>query len=269
MHELRSADFKDVDRAADPGTYVSYLDQVTALEAAQAYKRQTFAMLDVHVGDAVLDVGCGAGDDLRQLAELVGSSGRAVGLDSSETMLQQARSRCAGMPVEYHLGDAAQLPFADGTFDACRADRVFQHLDDPLQAMKELVRVVRVGGRVVVSDPDWGTLVIDAADRELTRRIVAFRSDQLRSGWIGRQLARLAKQCGLTDLIVHPFTVMLTDWSVADRLLHAQETVQVAVNAHVISPSEATAWMNDLSERASAGCFFSALSGFAVSGRKP
>jgi ubiquinone/menaquinone biosynthesis C-methylase UbiE len=269
MHELRSADFKDVDRAADPRTYVSYLDQVTALEGAQAYKRQTFALLGVRPGDAVLDVGCGTGDDLRQLADLVGSSGRAVGLDSSETMLQQARSRCAGLPVECHLGDAAQLPFADGTFDACRADRVFQHLEDPTQALRELARVARVGARIVVSDPDWDTLVIDSADRELTRRIVAFRSDQVRNGWMGRQLARLAKQCGLTDIIVHPFTGTFTEWPVADRLFNLQETVEVAVDAHVISPSEATAWVSDLAERASAGCFFSALSGFALSGRRP
>jgi hypothetical protein len=48
MHELRGADFKDVDQTADPGRFVSYLDQVTALEGTQAYKRQTFALLEAH-----------------------------------------------------------------------------------------------------------------------------------------------------------------------------------------------------------------------------
>lgn len=68
MQELPSAGFANVDRTADPRSLVSYLDQVTGLEAAQAYKRQTFILMGVQPGHAVLDVGCGAGDDLRQLA---------------------------------------------------------------------------------------------------------------------------------------------------------------------------------------------------------
>jgi hypothetical protein len=86
---------------------------------------------------------------------------------------------------------------------------------------------------------------------------------------MGRQLARLAKQSGLVDIIVRPFTVMLTDWLLADRLFYLQQTVGVAVEAGVILPAEATKWVNDLAETASAGCFFSALTGFTVSGRKP
>src|ERR1700694_4537807 len=99
MQELPSASFKNVDQTADPHDLVSYLDQVTGLEAAQAYKRQSFALMGVQPGHAVLDVGCGAGDDLRQLAELVGPSGRVVGVDNSETMVQQARGRCVGLDV--------------------------------------------------------------------------------------------------------------------------------------------------------------------------
>src|SRR6266581_4620497 len=119
----------------------------------------------IRPGHAVLDVGCGAGDDLRSLAQLVGPTGRVVGVDNSETMLQEARERTRGLPVECHTGDAHHLDFAADSFDSCRAERVLQHVEEPFQAFAEFVRVVRPGCRVVVADPDYGTLMVDATDR--------------------------------------------------------------------------------------------------------
>src|SRR5690348_123015 len=75
------------------------------------------ALLDVHAGDDILDVGCGTGDDTRALAHLVGRSGRITGVDSSATMIAEARRRAAGLdlPVEYRVANAQHLPFADNT----------------------------------------------------------------------------------------------------------------------------------------------------------
>jgi ubiquinone/menaquinone biosynthesis C-methylase UbiE len=72
--------FEDVDRAADPRRSVSYLDAVTALAATRSYKFQTFDLMGIKPGDTIVDVGCGTGEDLRQLATIVGPSGRVVGV---------------------------------------------------------------------------------------------------------------------------------------------------------------------------------------------
>ena len=77
-----------------------------------------------------------------------------------------------GLPVEFVLGNVERLPFADGAFTACRSERMFQHTSDPLQAMRELARVTRSGGQVVVFDTDWETLIVDAADVATTRAII-------------------------------------------------------------------------------------------------
>src|SRR5262245_54965706 len=114
MADLRG--FQDVDRAGDPGALVSYLDTVTALDAARAYKRQSFVRLGLQDGQSVLDVGCGAGDDLRALAALVGPTGRVVGVESSAEMLAQARERTRGLPVDVRMGHAQRLDFPDGSF---------------------------------------------------------------------------------------------------------------------------------------------------------
>ena len=69
---------------------------------------------------------------------------------------------------------------------------MFQHLEYPRQALRELVRVTRPDGRIVVFDTDWETLTVDADDIATTRAILQAKCDLLRHGWIGRQLAGLA-----------------------------------------------------------------------------
>ncbi len=227
------------------------------------------SLMAIHLSDTVLDVGCGTGDDLRKLADMVGPTGRVVGVDSSETMVREARARTEGLPVECRVGDAHHLEFAANTFDACRSELVFQHLEEPQQAFAELVRVARPGARIVVFDPDWDTLVVDAGDKELTRRLVTLISDNHRNGWMGRQLRTLALQSGLVDVSVAAFTVIITEWPRATQVLGFECTTQEAVSAGIVSSGEATAWLHDLEERARAGLFFSACTAFGVSSRKP
>ena len=131
------------------------LDTASAHEQVQAFKRRTCELLEVKTGAHLLDIGCGPGDNVRALAQMVGSTGRVVGVDNSEAMIAEARKRAEGLnlPVEYSVGDAHHLDFADNTFDGCRAERVFQHVENPGQVLLEMVRVACPGGRIVVLDP--------------------------------------------------------------------------------------------------------------------
>lgn len=96
-------------------------------------------------GGRVLDVGCGTGLLLKRL----GGKCRAVGLDLSPGMLRRARKRNPDVPLV--LGDAEHLPFKGGRFDAVFSVTVLQNLPHPHQALGEMARVVRGGGKVVVS----------------------------------------------------------------------------------------------------------------------
>jgi ubiquinone/menaquinone biosynthesis C-methylase UbiE len=247
---------------------VSYLDAVAALNEARAYKRRTFELMQLHAGDTVLDVGCGAGDDLRGLAELVAPAGHVIGIDSSETMLAQANARTAGLPVECQIGDAQQLEFPSDMFAGVRADRVFQHLERPRQALVEMIRVTERGGHIVVAEPDWDSLLIDASDVEVTRRIRTNVCDRHRNGWMGRQLSGMFGQAGLLDVSVVPVTVVFTDLAQASALL-IHGAAEGAVANGTITQAQASAWDSDLERRANEGRFFSAMTVFVVAGRKP
>lgn len=249
-----------------------YLDALSATEFAQAYKRQSFELLDVQEGDWVLDVGCGTGDDVRMLAQRVGHTGRAVGVDNDAAMVAEAHRRGAGktLPVAFHLCDVHHLAFREDVFDCCRADRVFQHLEDPRRALAEIVRVARPGARIVVIEPDWETLVVDVADRVTTRKIANFICDRMvRHGWIGRQLPNLFRACGLAEIGVAAGAVPLTNFTLADRLWGLRRNAQRAQNAGVVSTSEAAAWIESLEQASQSNRFFGAVTGFAVCGRKP
>lgn len=247
-----------------------YLDTVSRQPDVQAYKRHTFTLLGVQAGHHLLDVGCGTGEDVRALARLVGSNGRVVGLDIREELIDEACKRTADtdLPIEYCIGDVYRLSFSDNTFDGCRADRVFQHLSDPHKALVEMIRVVRSGSSVVVADPDWETLVIDAANRAVTRRILNFNCS-FAHGWMGRQLPGLFRRAGLREVTIIPITHVVTDFALANHLFFLQDTVKEAQAAGLITNSEAIAWLDDLTRASGEGYFFSALTLFVVGGRKP
>ncbi len=250
---------------------MDYLDTATALGFFQAYKRESYGWLEAREGHHLLDVGCGTGDDVLALAQVVGDSGRVVGIDNSDTLISEAKKRAEGLnlPVEFQVGDAHHLDFADNAFDGCRADRVFQHLPDREQALTEMIRVARPGARIVVSDPDWETLVIDAPDRDLTRKILNHGCDSVQNGWCGRQLPALFKGAGMLEVVVYVRTLLLTDFAMANQVYSLQATAEGLQEAGGITALEVSEWLAHLKEASQAGRFFSGVTGFAVCGRKP
>jgi ubiquinone/menaquinone biosynthesis C-methylase UbiE len=264
--------FEHIDQTANPGHFVRILDQVSPVW--HEIRRQSYAALGVGVGDHLLDVGCGTGDVGRAMAELVGPTGWVVGVDRSQTVLTEARRRAEGskLPIEFRLGDVYQLDFADNTFDGCRAERLFMHLERPAEALAEMCRVARSGGRIVVADPDVEAWLVDAPDQILTRKILHFSCALLANGWIGRQLPRLFKQAGLVDIAISPQILTQTDFSRGIAGLNSfplADNLTQAVASGVVSAQEADTWVRQLQEASEAGQFFSAVFVVMASGRKP
>ena len=259
--------FTAVDQTADPGYYIRFLDEACAQESVQAYKRHSFELLGPAVGKHFLDIGCGAGDDARMLAELVGSGGSVVAVDGSQTMIDEAQRRAAGigLPLHFQIADAHRLDFADNAFDGSRSDRTFMHLAEPRRALDEMIRVTRPGGSVVVYEVDFETVVVDA-DRTLGRKVVNCWCDGFRDGWIGRKVPRLFHEAGLRAVAVYPHTIMLT-YFLASHIV-GPATMERALATGVLTADEARVWLDQLETAERAGRFFACLSGFLVVGRK-
>jgi SAM-dependent methyltransferase len=181
-------------------------------------------------------------------------------------MVAEARRRAEGqeLPIEFHLGDATRLPFADDSFDGCRADRSLMHVPDPQQALSEMVRVTRVGGRVAVYEVDFETLAPDVRDRSLARRVAHAWCDGFRDGWLGRRIPGFLRDLGLKDVTVEPHTLILTP-ELALPLL-GQTTVARAVEAGTVSQAEGRNWLEHLDELQRTGRWFCTLTGFLAAG---
>jgi ubiquinone/menaquinone biosynthesis C-methylase UbiE len=108
----------------------------------------------IHPGERVLDVACGTGVVTRLAAERTGSEGQVAGLDVSPAMLAVARSHTpAGTQMDWYETSADAMPLADGGFDVVLCQMGLQFISNKPQALAEMHRVVRPGGRVVLNLP--------------------------------------------------------------------------------------------------------------------
>jgi len=156
--------WQSLDEAGAGAFAATYL--ADAASAFNAIRQRSHELLEVGAGASVLDVGCGTGIALAELAALVGPAGVAVGLDPSLAMLEQARTATESVAshVELVEGTALATGLAADRFDAVRTERVLMHIADPQAALAELARVTRPGGRVVLVEPDHRRLAIDTDD---------------------------------------------------------------------------------------------------------
>ena len=127
-------------------------NEVLSLGAHKTWRRAAVRLSRAVPGNRVLDCATGTGDLALEFKRAVGPSGSVVGTDFCAEMLAPAPAKAAraGLDVRFEVADALALPFADASFDVASIAFGIRNVDDPVRCLREMSRVVRPGGRVVV-----------------------------------------------------------------------------------------------------------------------
>ena len=214
-------------------------------------RAEVLALLDARPGERVLDVGSGPGFLVASLADAVGAGGAVHGVDPSGPMNALARELLGDRPwATIDEGDALALPYADGSFDVAVATQVYEYVADIARALAELHRVLRPGGRALVLDTDWDSVVWHAADRDRHRRVMAAWDEHLADPHLPCTLPGHLRRAGFRVTGRH--LIPLFNPIYAENTFSALNMTAIAhfvTGRQGLTREDAEAWVADLRQR--------------------
>lgn len=217
--------------------------------------KELIAKADLHKGEKILDVACGTGIVTRLAAEKVGDKGKVDGLDINLGMLEVAKAVTPkDEGIEWHEASAASIPLPDNSFDVVMCQMGLQFVDDKPGALKEMHRVMKPEGRLVLNVPGPKTGVMDVLDNALEKHI---SSDAARfvettfSLYDSEEIKNMLIRAGFHNIKVEqkPKSLHLPSpkdflWQyingtpLSEIVSHADEKSRVALEAEVVTNSQ-------------------------------
>lgn len=245
-----------LNEVADISPILTLLD--TLPEGFREARRTLLGHLRLHATSEVLEAGSGPGTALPDLLERLGPAGRIVGIDPTRALVAQAqeRARQARAPhAVYAVGDIRQIDWPDCTFDAAFCDKILAHVQPVSQAIAELVRVTRAGGRVGAVEWFSQGMAI-AADYALTRQVLDGSAPAgAMNPMVPLELERLLGEAGLQQIQAGSLLAESGRYLPSLKVM-LQRRVQQAVDLGAISMAAGAGWLQELESRDARGRFY-------------
>jgi ubiquinone/menaquinone biosynthesis C-methylase UbiE len=264
--------YRDIDAQATPAQFIASLEARGRTPAQARLRRRFLKFAGVTRGAHVLEVGCGTGVVLRDLAALAGPTGSVTGVDMSRTLVAAARKLCGKVagraPISIRAGDGASLPFSGGKFDAVVAVTVVLHVADPLALVREMARVARPGGIVGLQDQDFGTVAVTHPDPELTDRIMRGVAAHIyEEPYSGRRLPGLLRAAGLDGIRLLTDVYQDTEM-VPYTKAFLERRAENAVRFRLVDEATAERWLDGFNRVVAHGSFVMTMNYYGAVGTK-
>ena len=233
-----------------------------------AQRARVLDLLAPRTGEHILDIGAGPGLLAFDLARLAGDKGRVVAFDNAPAMVAMARARLAGLTQgECIEGQATELKFADGSFDAAVSTQVYEYVADMPLALRELHRVLKPGGRVLILDTDWRSVVWHSSDNARMERVLRVWDDHLANPHLPATLGPLLQRAGFTIRRVEIVPMLSNHYQPATYAAGLMRTIHgfTRSNAarHGIEAQEVQAWYDDQQRLIAESAFFFSVNRYA------
>jgi ubiquinone/menaquinone biosynthesis C-methylase UbiE len=236
-----------------------------------AQRKRILEALALTTGERVLDIGSGPGLLAYDMALAVGPKGRVCGVDISQPMIAMAEKRCSEQPwAEFRIAGATELPYPDDEFDAAVSTQVYEYVRDVPAALAELHRVLRPGGRAVILDTDYDSLVIHTEDAPRMARVLSAWDEHFVHAHLPRMLSGQLRDAGFVvrrRAAIPMFNPEFEDNTYGKGMLAMM--AKFAVGRNGVSQSEAEAWFAEFAMLGAQGKFFFSLNRYLFVAEKP
>lgn len=252
-------------------TQAQRIDRQYSAPSVVEQRRRTLEALALRPGETVLDIGCGPGYLTADLARQVGAGGRVLAIDTSQPMLDIAQRRCAGLEqVELKFADASAMPCTDASIDAAAAVQVYLFARDLDDVLHELARVLRPGGRAVIVDTDWDSVVWHSSDVARMQRLLAIWTERYVNARVARLFPGCLRRAGLR--LEHADAIPIVELAPTESSYSGSQVGELqryVTGKNGISAEEAAAWAQDQRSLAEQGAYFYSLNRYLFVARKP
>lgn len=227
----------------------------------RAQREEVINLLQLLPGETVLDIGSGPGFLATTMADLVGKAGEVYGVDISQELLVLATERYKHQSgLKFLHADARSLPFPDACFDVVVVTQVLEYLQDVRSALLEMRRVLRPGGRVLILDTDWDSIVWHSADPMRMKKILAAWDEHLADPYLPRTLGPSVREAGFRMQeykIIPLFNPEFSEDSFSNRMIDL--IGPFVIGRKGVTTEEVTGWTQELRTIGKQGNYFFSL----------